>query len=338
MRRRDLFRDEPLAHLEGRGPARSPSSCYVGWVFDALKNGLRDAADVLKHVRRPSEVVKALLPAEVRGLRVLNEGGDGAASSTDMRVGATALAQQLRVLRGALEAETVVEGGTVNYAALRGSSAYGALQQAASLLPAADLSMLATDAEKNAFWINLYNVLAIHGVMALGIERSVMEVPAFFAWVAYRVGEHLFTLDDIENGVLRANAAHPVSKRALFGPGDARLHLLPERADARIHAALVCASTSCPAVRFYDADALDTQLDVAAAAYVRGSVSTHAERRVVELPVTFRYYASDFGPDGALAFVLQHAVGGHREELQKAIDDGYGVIYARYDWSLNGRV
>ena len=44
----------------------------------------------------------------------------------------------------------------------------------------------------------------------------VMELPSFFGVVAYRVGDHVVTLDEIENGILRRNAPHPVSKAPLF--------------------------------------------------------------------------------------------------------------------------
>lgn len=296
-------------------------------MFDALKHGLRDAADVLKHARA-KEVVKALIPAKLRGVRVLNEGAAAPVSPVEV-------AERMRDLRSTLKAEALSEDGSVSYGKLRGSATYAQLEDAARLLPGADLTGLTTDADRNAFWINLYNVLAIHGVIALDVDKSVMEVPSFFSWVAYRVGPHTLTLDEIENGVLRVNAPHPVTNKALFAPGDPRLRLCPGVVDPRIHAALVCASTSCPAVRFYEAEHLDEQLDLASRAYVEGSVVVHHDRRTIELPITFRYYAVDFEPGGARAFVLRHGGG---SELETAFDDGYALTYARYDWSLNGRI
>jgi hypothetical protein len=300
-------------------------------VLDSLKNGLRDAVDILERAR-PSEVVRALVPARVRGLRILNEGD----SPTGMAP--RAVAQRLRELRSLLKAEAVDDDGNVSYGALRGSQTYRELEDTARLLSRADLDALDTDASKTAFWINLYNVLAIHGVVALGIEESVMEVPAFFSWVAYRVGQHAFTLDDIENGILRANAPHPVTRRRLLGPRDPRAALAVSRVDPRIHAALVCASTSCPAVRFYEADDLDAQLDVAAAAYVAGAVTVDDDAHSIELPITFRYYEADFEEHGVDGFVLCHADGEHERRLREALAAGYRIVYARYDWSLNGRL
>ncbi len=303
-------------------------------MFDELKQGLKDAADILKHVKRPTEVVKALVPATVRGHRVLNE-GDAAGG---VRPDATGIDGRLRDLRSALEAESLSADGTVSYAGLNGSDTYAELERTARMLPAFDLATLDTDAKKNAFWINLYNVLAIHGVIALGIAKSVMEVPSFFGWVAYRVGPHLFTLDEIENGILRCNGRHPVTKRPLFAAGDPRLSLCPTEVDPRIHAALVCASTSCPAVRFYEADQLDAQLQLASQAYVAGAVRVHHDRRQVELPITFLYYAADYERGSVQGFLLTHAEGDQAEELKRAFDGEYTFDHQRYDWSINGRI
>ena len=92
------------------------------------------------------------------------------------------------------------------------------------------LETLETDAEKLAFYINLYNVLSMHGVIARGVERSVMEIPSFFRTTAYRVGKYVLTLDDIESGILRRNSP-PVGARARRALGAPHAALVPRRAD-----------------------------------------------------------------------------------------------------------
>lgn len=297
-------------------------------MFDALKHGLRDAADVLKHARA-KEVVKALIPAKLRGVRVLNEGAAAPVSPVEV-------AERMRDLRSTLKAEALSEDGSVSYGKLRGSATYAQLEDAARLLPGADLTGLTTDADRNAFWINLYNVLAIHGVLALDIRDSVMEVPSFFGAVAYQVGEHAYTPDEIENGVLRCNGRHPASKKRMFQPDDPRLRACPSRVDPRIHSALVCASTSCPPVGFYDPEHLDDQLERATEHYVEHSVRVDHQARTLTYPITFHYYRDDFGQ--LRDYVLDHARGEHRQQLGRAYDAGYKVKYERYDWSLNSMI
>ena len=297
--------------------------------FRELKRGLLDAGDVLKHASG-----RALLrAARRRGRQILNAGEDGGGrASADQD--ATAVAQQLRALGRRLEAAALDDRGRVDYVALRHSEHREALERAASDLRDVDPSSLASDDERIAFWMNVYNVLAIHGVVALEVTRSVMEDPTFFSRVAYRIGELDYTLDEIENGVLRRNGAHPVGNKPLFDEGDPRTATMPSTVDARIHAALVCASASCPAVRFYEPEALDDRLDAASRAYVNGEVDVDDEGRRIVLPLAFRYYGPDFGGErGVLEFVRHHA----DEHLTRRLDGakGYRLDYARYDWRLN---
>ena len=312
--------------------AADPRQRYSSRVaFSDLWRDLRDAADILRHARGVTEVVRAVLPASLRERRVLNR-GDGALEDATPRPSlASPLAQTLRALGGALRADAVDDEGRVHYGRLRGSAAYAELCRESARLVAVTPDDLPTDAARGAFWINLYNVLSIHGVIALGIERSVMELPSFFSRVAYDVGGETFTPDEIENGVLRRNAPHPATGERLFAPDDARLAYCPTEVDARIHAALVCASKSCPPVRFYTPEALDDELGRAIAGYVAAEVEVRDDALV--LPITFRYYARDFGD--LRAFLRRHAEGDQRAAIDAAFARGARLEYRRYDWSLN---
>jgi len=298
-----------------------------------LRN-LRDAGDILKRARSPAELVKGLVPNQWLSRRVLNEGQTPAGKPD-----AGEVAEVLRALRNELKVEAVDDAGKVSYAKLNQSETFARMQEASALLRAVDLDDLSDDNGRNAFWINIYNVLAIHGVLALEIHESVMEVPSFFGTVAYYIGGFVLTLDEIENGVLRRNAPHPASGARPFAPDDPRLSLCPSQVDARIHAALVCASTSCPPVAFYDADKLDTQLDLAASGYVAADAEVDEARRIVRLPITFRYYERDFGgTEGIRGFLLRHSTDPQRTALRTAFDAGFDFDYHRYDWSLNSIV
>ena len=302
-------------------------------MVDSWIRSLRDAGDVLKRARNPAELAKALIPNKWLSRRILNDGAllPTAASPSEV-------AETLRKLRNDLETEALDEHGQVDYAKLGTSQTYSELQRASGLLRTIDPTEMADDETRIAFWLNVYNVLAIHGVLALGIRESVMEMPSFFGVVAYRVGDLVLTLDEIENGVLRRNAPHPATKARLFDDDDPRLALCPSHVDPRIHAALVCASTSCPPVAFYDAAKLDAQLELAALNYVASDVEVDEGNRVVRLPITFRYYESDFGrAAGVRLFLLHHARGAQREALERAFQSAYGIEHHRYDWSLNAR-
>ncbi len=292
---------------------------------------IRDAGDILKRARNPAELAKALLPNQWLTRKVLND--DPAASSA---ASPGEIAEALRKLRNQLKAEALDENGQVDYTKLRASPTFAEMKAISGLLQAIDPGDMRDDDSRIAFWINLYNVLAIHGVLELGIRESVMEIPSFFGVVAYRVGDFVLTLDEIENGVLRRNAPHPATGAQLFGDDDPRLGLCPSHVDPRIHAALVCASTSCPPVAFYERSKLDEQLDLASLNYVASDVEVDDALRVVRLPITFRYYQNDFGRiQGVRIFLLKYARGEQHTALKAAFEAGYTLDYHRYDWSLN---
>jgi len=292
---------------------------------------LRDAGDVLRRARNPAELARALVPNRWLRRKVLNE-----AHAVTSGVPSAEIAEALRKLHNELKREAIGKDGHVDYAALRASPTFLQMQRTSGLLGAINPEEMSDDAMITAFWLNLYNVLAIHGVIALGIRESVMEIPSFFGVVGYRVGRFVLTLDEIENGVLRRNAPHPATGSRLFDDDDPRLCLCPSRVDPRIHAALVCASTSCPPVAFYEASELDRQLELAALNYVASDVEVDRGGRTVRVPITFRYYQSDFGRiEGVRLFLLEHARGAQREALRAAFRDGYRLDYHRYDWSLN---
>lgn len=295
-----------------------------------LRN-LRDAGDILKRARNPAELAKGLMPNQWLSRRVLNAG-----QAPSAQIAPNAAAEALRTLRNQLKVEAVDAAGKVDYRKLKRSETFAAMQSTSRFLSAIDLGELDGDDSRTAFWINIYNVLAIHGVLALDIRESVMEIPSFFGTVAYEIGGFVLTLDEIENGVLRRNAPHPATGAHPFRAEDPRIALCPSKVDPRIHAALVCASTSCPPVAFYDAAKLDMQLNLAASGYVAADVHVDETKRVVRLPITFRYYQSDFGgPGGIKTFLLRHSKAEQRESLREAFERDFQVDYHRYDWSLN---
>ncbi|MBI2571775.1 MAG: DUF547 domain-containing protein [Candidatus Schekmanbacteria bacterium] len=312
-------------------------------LMERTAQALRDAADILGHARGPVAIAAALLPKSLRPLRILNDlpttptpTPTATATATQAQAGSPdAIATKLRQLRNRLKAE-IVRAGRVDYAALSRSQAFAELQAASVLLRGVSPADMPDDRARIAFWTNLYNVLVMHGVINLRIERSVMEMPAFFSTVAYKVGAHVFTLDDIENGVLRRNGRNPATGRPQLRHDDARLACCPTRLDPRIHAALVCAAASCPAVAFYDAGQLDAQLEAAACNWLAGAVAVEHAARSVRVPLALRYYAEDFGGStGVWRFVAAHVDVEQRLEIAAAQAAGYKLGYARYDWSLN---
>ena len=147
-----------------------------------------------------------------------------------------------------------------------------------------------TEFGARAFWLNLYNALTLHAMHAAGVKSSVLEKPGFFNRYSYLVSGFLFTLNDIEHGVLRGNRSAFLLRQP-FGDSDPRLEFsLP--LDARIHFALNCGALSCPPIRAYEAAQLEAQLELAAQSYLS---SARIAGNTVWLPRLLSYYAADFG-------------------------------------------
>ncbi|NTU90780.1 MAG: DUF547 domain-containing protein [Chlorobiaceae bacterium] len=243
-----------------------------------------------------------------------------------------------RVLGGLQGAFFDTKRAKVDYSAMKRSDSFARYLNLAASLRSFDLSSLVTDQRKKAFWINIYNILIIHGVIALDIRHSVLELVNFFGRIGYDIGGTLFSPDDIEHGILRMNRPHPAFPVRPFSSGDPRLRHLIEHFDPRIHFALVCAASSCPPVEFYDADKIDMQLDIAARSFVnRRGLELHLESGELYLSRIFQWYAGDFGTTGdeRLAFILRFADEGTRNAIRDYGQERLKIGYLPYNWNLN---
>jgi hypothetical protein len=156
--------------------------------------------------------------------------------------------------------------------------------------------------EARAFWINLYNALTLQAMTHARIQSSVLEFPGFFDCFAYQVQfdslEFSLTLNEIEHGILRGNRAILFS--APFAPNDPRQSLILPL-EPRIHFALNCGANSCPPIRAYQADKLESQLELATHSYLQ---SVRLKNGAVMLPRLLQWYAKDFG--NPLEFVRRY--------------------------------
>lgn len=233
-------------------------------------------------------------------------------------------------------------GENVDYDALRASALYDNFRHCTAKLQAFDPSILPDRNARLAFWINLYNTLVLDGVITLGVKRSVMEQRAgisFFRQAAYIVGGQRVSCDDIEHGILRANRGHPFYPGKQFQSSDPRLKWVIEPFDARVHFALNCASRSCPPIRAYSPEALDSQLDLATRSYLATDVQITPDENTLRLSSIFKWFGADFGGrEGIIEFVLSHLSDGRELNWLSKERGRVSLRYEPYDWSLNNRI
>ena len=230
-----------------------------------------------------------------------------------------------------------VESGAVRYKGIRDSEAFGRYKNLTLRLRSFDLRSLESRNQRLAFWINIYNTGVIHGVIELGLERSVKEFRRFFDRVAYEVGGHRFSLNQIEHGILRGNRRPPYRLLRPFGKGDPRIEFAAFPMDMRIHFALVCGARSCPPIGFYEADQIDFQLDLAAGSFVNSpQVEILPGATTIYLSMIFKWYRGDFeGRKRLLDTLLEFLDEGEKKAFLKQHRDSIRIKYQPYDWSLN---
>lgn len=232
---------------------------------------------------------------------------------------ATALDLDLydRLLERFTVAVPEVVGTKVDY---RGLGASADWERLVASLAASDPAALAGRDAVLAFWIDAYNVLAIDLVVQGEPVASIRDLGSLLRPVwkreAGRIGGRAYTLDQIEHDILR------------------------KLGEPRIHAAIVCASTSCPSLRRepFTAGRVEAQLDDAMRRFLadpRKGLRVDAAHHALVLSRIFEWFEEDFAKAGGVrAFVRPYLSDAARADLDRAGADA-AISYFDYDWALN---
>lgn len=233
------------------------------------------------------------------------------------------------------------DGYSVDYKRIKTSAAYHEFQKEYyPKLRSFNPATLISRQEKLAFWINIYNALVIDGVIALSIRESVREGSlggmSFFQKTAYIIGGYRYNLHDIEHGILRENRGFPYLPGNQFTNYNDRTEFVIVPMDLRIHFALNCASRSCPPIRFYTSENIDSQLELATRNYISNNTHYDQLNGTLYLSPLFRWYRRDFGNREQIINFVTHYVDDMETYSQIALHNNVCIIrYQKYDWGLN---
>jgi hypothetical protein len=242
--------------------------------------------------------------------------------------------QIAEALEGVRAAHFNASGSACDYAALAASAERGRLAAVFAQLASFDPKRVRIPAQ-TAFWLNVFNAAVLRDAPELALADSVREVQGFFERRRLKVGGLVYSLDDIEHGLLRGNVPKFGRLRPPMRRDDPRLAHMPLAYDERMHFAMYSASRSSPAFRVFDAGKLDVQLEAATAEYVRRNVQVERAGALVVLPRLFYWYAADFGGEQA---ALEFALARLDDETVELVDRRRGRVkirYAEFDWTLN---
>ncbi|MFK7758006.1 MAG: DUF547 domain-containing protein [Flavobacteriales bacterium] len=200
----------------------------------------------------------------------------------------------------------VVKNGLVDYdLALQRETQ---LNEIVTAIGTADISSL-TRNEQQAFYINAYNVLVVKGILNNYPLNSPLDAAGFYKTVPYSIIGNSWTLDYLENEVLRK-----------------------EFMDARIHFALVCGALGCPRIRAmaYTGNNLDAQLDEQSSLAMNNGwfVYENSQEQTVYASQIFDWFADDFGGKSNITTYINLF-------RTKPFNTDYKVKFYDYDWRLN---
>uniref|UniRef100_A0A3Q1EIH4 Zgc:152951 n=1 Tax=Acanthochromis polyacanthus TaxID=80966 RepID=A0A3Q1EIH4_9TELE len=287
--------------------------------------------------RLVSLVKEEPLPADAPPLPERNQSED-TAGETD---GAAELSLLLRDMILKLFSEHLsADGKSVDYKGMSMNPAFERYCELAIQLQRVELLSLSRE-EKLAFFINIYNALVIHGNLRLGAPTNMWQRYRFFNYVSYLIGGEVFTLQDIENGVLRGNRKGIAQLRRPFSKTDPRLQMALPDAEPLIHFALNCGAKGCPPIKTYTPQDIDSQLRTAAEAFLENDDGCVVDsgKKEVRLSQIFKWYKADFGgtDEKLLNWVLEHmSESPKKTSLQGVLSAGKTkVSFLPYDWSVN---
>ncbi len=164
--------------------------------------------------------------------------------------------------------------------------------------------------EKLAFWINAYNIMAIHMVLKYEPVNSIRDIGNWLSPVWKKnvgiIAGRMRTLHEIEHEILR-----PMS-------------------EPRIHFAIVCASVSCPDLRktAYRSENLTSALQKQHQAFISNpGKGARLIGDTIHISKIFDWFEKDFTAGGGITAYLPQGLGPTFKHVK----------YLRYDWSLNKR-
>ncbi|CAL5202899.1 unnamed protein product [Lathyrus oleraceus] len=249
------------------------------------------------------------------------------------------IASRLRVLASAMfEAYAFEDGCRVDYTSLHGSEEFARYLRIVEELQRVEILDLSRE-EKLAFFINLYNMMAIHAILILGQPDGALERRKIFGEFKYVIGGSTYSLSAIQNGILRGNQRPPYNLKKPFGAKDKRSKVALPYPEPLIHFALVCGTRSGPALRCYSPGKIDEELLDAARNFLRSvGVLIDLTAKTAYASKILKWYSIDFGKSEVevIKHVSNYLDPADSEVLLDLLTSSeLKVTYQPYDWGLN---
>jgi hypothetical protein len=174
-----------------------------------------------------------------------------------------------------------------------------------------------TSDQRKAFWINAYNAFTVKLIVDNYPVKSIKDLGGAIYRVNtpwdikfINIGKEEYHLNDLEHNILRK-----------------------EWEDARIHAAVNCASISCPKIRAgaFTAENLEKQLDEQMRIFINDETKNVINEKSAKLSKLFKWFSGDFknNAPSVIAYINKYS--------DTKLSEDADIDYAEYDWNLNDK-
>lgn len=186
---------------------------------------------------------------------------------------------------------------------------------------------LKTDAQKLAFWVNIYN--AYIQVFLREHPELYKDRGAFFNDDRITIAGEFISFAKIEHGIIRKSQwPLGLGKVRKWFPNKFERKLRVDKRDYRVHFALNCGAKDCPPVAVYYPDRLEEQFEKSTQMYLKKTTVYDAAKKEVAITSLFSWFRGDFGSKSEIKKILKDQ---GLIPQTKDID----IVYKNYDWTLD---
>ncbi|MET1259822.1 DUF547 domain-containing protein [Flagellimonas sp. DF-77] len=188
-------------------------------------------------------------------------------------------------------------------------------------------AVLQTDAQRYAFWINVYNAY----ILAVLKENPELyqDRRSFFSTPQLTIAGEQVSFEILEHGILRKSQwSLGLGYVRKWLPGKFERKLRVDKRDYRIHFALNCGAKDCPPVAIYTPSEIDRQLQQGSERYLKATTDYDNSTKEVKVTALFSWFRGDFGGKGGTKKILESF---DLIPTTKGID----IAFKNYDWTLD---
>eukprot|EP00033_Pygsuia_biforma_P003003 GCRY01003304.1.p1 GENE.GCRY01003304.1~~GCRY01003304.1.p1 ORF type:complete len:914 (+),score=276.76 GCRY01003304.1:179-2920(+) len=186
------------------------------------------------------------------------------------------------------------------------------------------------DLAKQAFFVNVANIIIIHVYCSFGLPDSRSLRNALLKVYKYRVGPVSYSLEDIISGILRGNPDKQFKKK------DLRNEFVVSKPDPKVLFLVSFLTKSSAPLRPATPQMLQEDLHEFTKQFLMNRVVVNPEKKKLKLPSLMKDYRHDFGkdPNTLLSWLITHLDAETQVSLAKVEPKKWKIEYEEFSWSL----